>query len=59
MMVEIFILGKRRWRNYVDPRIPSIDLVPFDESGVTKACNKETFGKTVFLYIDTVVEENG
>ena len=59
IMGEKLIYGKRLWRNYVDPRIPSIDLVPLDESGVTKACNKETFGKTVFLYIDTVVEENG
>ena len=54
IMGEKLIYGKRLWSTYVDPRIPSID-----ESGVTKACNKETFGKTVFLYIDTVVEENG
>ena len=59
IMGEKLIYGKRLWSTYVDPRIPSIDLVPLVESGVTKACNKETFGKTVFLYIDTVVEDNG
>ena len=59
IMGEKLIYGKRLWRNYVDPRIPSIDLVPLDESGVTKICNKQTFGKTVFLCVDTVVEESG
>ena len=36
-----------------------VDLVPLDESGKSNICNKETFGKTVFLFIDTVVEDNG
>ena len=59
IMGEKLVYGKRLWSNYVDLRIPSIDLIPLDESGVSKVCNKETFGKTVFLYIDTVVEGNG
>ncbi|WP_289760348.1 phage baseplate plug family protein [Lactobacillus taiwanensis] len=59
IMGEKLVYGKRLWNNYVDRRIPSIDLIPLDESGVSKVCNKETFGKTVFLYIDTVVEGNG
>lgn len=59
IMGEKLIYGKRLWSTYVDPRIPSIDLVPLDESEVNKVCNKSTFGKTVFLYIDTVVKDNG
>lgn len=59
IMGEKLVYGKRLWSNYVDPRIPSIDLIPLDESGVSKICSKETFGKTVFLYIDTMVENNG
>lgn len=59
IMGEKLVYGKRLWSNYVDPRIPLIDLIPLDESGISKVCNKETFGKTVFLYIDTVVEGNG
>ena len=59
IMGEKLVYGKRLWSNYVDPRIPSIDLIPLDESGVSKICSKETFGKTVFLYIDTMVEDNG
>ncbi|MCD7132950.1 phage baseplate plug protein [Limosilactobacillus balticus] len=56
---EKLIYGKRLWRNYVDERIPAVDLVPLDESGKSNICNRETFGKTVFLFIDTVVEDNG
>ncbi len=56
---EKLIYGKRLWENYVDDRIPMVDLVPLDESGKSNICNKETFGKTVFLFIDTVVEDNG
>ncbi|MCD7137200.1 hypothetical protein LTY62_08080 [Limosilactobacillus balticus] len=56
---EKLVYGKRLWRNYVDERIPAVDLVPLDESGKSNICNKETFGKTVFLFIDTVVEDNG
>lgn len=59
VMGEKLIYGKRLWRNYVDARIPSVDLVALDESGNENICNKATFGKTVFLYIDTVVEDNG
>ena len=56
---EKLIYGKRLWESYVDDRIPMVDLVPLDESGKSNICNKETFGKTVFLFIDTVVEDNG
>ena len=56
---EKLIYGKRLWRNYADDRIPSIDLIPLDESGKSNICNKETFGKTVFLFVDTVVNDHG
>ena len=56
---EKLIYGKRLWRNYVDNRIPAVDLVPLDESGKSNICNRETFGKTVFLFIDTVVTDHG
>lgn len=53
---EKLIYGKRLWSDYTNPDLPIVDLVPLDESGRTTVCNKETFGKTVFLYIDTVVD---
>ena len=53
---EKLVYGKRLWRDYTNPDLPIVDLVPLDESGRTTVCNKETFGKTVFLYIDTVVD---
>ncbi|MSE09213.1 hypothetical protein GKC33_11100 [Lactobacillus salivarius] len=52
---EKLVYGKRLWSDYTNPDLPIVDLVPLDESGRTTVCNKETFGKTVFLYIDTVV----
>lgn len=53
---EKLVYGKRLWSGYTNPDLPIVDLVPLDESGRTTVCNKETFGKTVFLYIDTVVD---
>lgn len=53
---EKLVYGKRLWSDYTKPDLPIVDLVPLDESGRTTVCNKETFGKTVFLYIDTVVD---
>ena len=53
---EKLVYGKRLWSDYTNPDLPIVDLVPLDESGWTTVCNKETFGKTVFLYIDTVVD---
>ena len=53
---EKLVYGKRLWSDYTDYRLPSIDLVPMDESGLTRVVNRETFGKTVFLYIDSVVD---
>ncbi|MCQ4116623.1 hypothetical protein NOU10_04365 [Ligilactobacillus sp. MP3] len=53
---EKLVYSKRLWSDYTNPDLPIVDLVPLDESGRTTVCNKETFGKTVFLYIDTVVD---
>lgn len=53
---EKLVYGKRLWSDYTNPDLPIVDLVPLDESGRATVCNKETFGKTVFLYIDTVVD---
>ena len=53
---EKLVYGKRLWSDYTNPDLPIVDLVPLDESGRTTVCNKETLGKTVFLYIDTVVD---
>lgn len=55
---EKMIYGKRLWRRYAGSDLPAIDLLPLDESGRTTVCNKQTFGKTVFLYIDTVVDDS-
>lgn len=56
---EKLIYGKPLWRRYAGSKLPAVDLLPLDESGRTKVCNKETFGQTVFLYIDTVEDEDG
>ena len=52
IMGEKLIYGKRLWRDYVDESLPAVDLVPLDESGIDNVVNKDTFGSTVFLYID-------
>lgn len=54
---EKLVYGRRLWRSYANSALPAVDLVPLDESGVANVCNKETFGKTVFLYVDTVIDE--
>lgn len=56
---EKLVYGKALWSDYTNSRLPMIDLVPLDESGRTTRCNKETFGNTVFLYVDSVVDDNG
>lgn len=55
---EKLVYGRRIWRSYANTELPAVDLVPLDESGQTTVCNKETFGQTVFLYIDSVIDDN-
>lgn len=57
IMGEKIVYGKRLWRQSVSPKIPMIDLVALDESGKETNITKENFGKTVFLYQDTVITE--
>lgn len=49
---EAMIINERLWRDIVDNRIPSIDLVPMDESGKSKEITFQNFGKDIFLYMD-------
>ncbi|KRK40792.1 phage baseplate plug family protein [Loigolactobacillus bifermentans] len=57
IMGEKLVYGKRVWRRSVDPRVPAVDLIPMDESGKESTVAKANFGITVFLYIDTLVDE--
>jgi len=49
---EKLVLNHPLWSNIPDRVLPFRDIVPMDESGKAKAVNAETFGVTVFLYID-------
>ncbi|KRO15905.1 phage baseplate plug family protein [Lacticaseibacillus saniviri] len=55
VMGERLVYGKRLWRRLVDPEVPKIDLVPLDEANKETAITKDNFGKTVFLYQDTLI----
>lgn len=52
VMGEKLIYGQYLWRHIVNEQIPSIDLLPFDLTEKETQCNMETFGKSVFLYVD-------
>lgn len=49
---EVMRLNERLWADIIDERLPSIDLVPMDESGLEKTITFENFCKSVFLYLD-------
>lgn len=49
---ETLVLNERLWRDIIDDRIPSIDLVPMDESGKATDITFHNFGVDVFLYMD-------
>ncbi|GGC97979.1 phage baseplate plug family protein [Enterococcus wangshanyuanii] len=49
---EALVLDERLWRDIVDDRIPSIDLVPMDESGKSSEITFQNFGVDIFLYMD-------
>lgn len=54
---EVLRLNEKLWNDVVDTRIPSVDLVPLDESNQAKEITFENFGKTVFLYIDDLTPD--
>lgn len=58
IMGEKLVYGKRLWRRSVDPAVPLIDLVPLDESGKETTVTKTNFGTTVFLFQDTLIEDD-
>lgn len=51
---ERLVLNERLWADIVDERLPSIDLVPMDESGAVKELTFENFMEKVFLYEDSL-----
>lgn len=51
---ESLILNERLFADIIDDRLPSIDLVPMDESNVSTEVTFENFGEQVFLYIDSL-----
>ncbi|EHN7565202.1 hypothetical protein N0D49_002893 [Listeria monocytogenes] len=54
---EPLVLNERLWADVIDDRLPSVDLVPLDESGKETNITKENFTKTVFLYFDDLAPE--
>ncbi|MBV1080811.1 hypothetical protein J0N50_05970 [Listeria monocytogenes] len=54
---ERLVLNERLWADVIDDRLPSVDLVPLDESGKEIRISKENFTKTVFLYFDDLAPD--
>ncbi|EDO1216874.1 hypothetical protein G0Q31_001274 [Listeria monocytogenes] len=54
---ERLVLNERLWADIIDDRLPSLDLVPLDESGKETKITKDNFTKTVFLYFDDLAPE--
>ncbi|HHQ0037366.1 TPA: phage baseplate plug family protein, partial [Listeria monocytogenes] len=54
---ERLVLNERLWADIIDDRLPSVDLVPLDESGKETKITKDNFTKTVFLYFDDLAPE--
>lgn len=51
---EKLVYGRRLWSDYTNPKVPAIDIMPFDESQKETAVSPDNFGKTVFLYLMTL-----
>lgn len=49
---ERLILNEKLWSDIVDDRLPSIDVVPMDESGKETMVTWDNFQVTVFIYFD-------
>lgn len=56
---EKMILDQPLFQNETDQRIPLIPIVPMDEANVETAITSDNFGKTVFLFLDTLPYESG
>ncbi|QDA74639.1 hypothetical protein EOT00_06660 [Listeria seeligeri] len=54
---ERLVLNERLWADIIDDRLPSVDLVPMDESGKENKITKDNFMKTIFLYFDDLAPE--
>ena len=51
---ERLVINETMWADVISEKLPAIDLVPMDESGEAKVITFENFGKTVFLYLDSL-----
>lgn len=56
---EKMVLNQRLFSEETSPKIPMIPLVPMDEAGKEKTITPENFGKTVFIYLDTLPYTSG
>lgn len=55
---EPIIYGKKLWEDvYINGKYPSVDIVPFDESGENNAVTFDNLNETVFLCIDNTDED--
>lgn len=42
-----------------DDRFPQVEIIPYDEAGITQEVSWATLGETVFLYVFEEGEDNG
>ena len=54
VMGEPLILNTPLWSDSSDVRLPLETVIPMDESMNEKAVTKGNFGRTVFLFIDSI-----
>lgn len=54
---EKLVYGRRLWADFTNPRIPAVDIMPFDEAQLENTVTPENFGKTVFLYLMTLEDD--
>ncbi|MGV0167215.1 phage baseplate plug family protein [Furfurilactobacillus sp. WILCCON 0119] len=56
---EKLVLNQPLFNEVIDERLPAITLVPLDEAGHETTITPENFGKTVFIYLDTLAYDPG
>ncbi|MFF0831028.1 phage baseplate plug protein [Brevibacillus sp. NPDC003359] len=53
------VYGEPLFSYSADERFPQVEIIPFDEAGITQEVTWATLGETVFLYVFEEEEDNG
>lgn len=53
------VYGEPLFSYSADERFPQVEIIPFDEAGITQEVTWATLGETVFLYVLEEGEDNG